>query len=177
MNSIPRHCFVGLLVLFPVLSRAQSVTNNPISPHAQNLVVLQGEKLVPLKPDEFLRAPYTILYFAAGWCPDCRRFSPALVDAYDRQDKGEKRFEVLLLTRDKTEGDMLRYMQREKMKWPALAFDKAGAASDLEKYYSGHGIPCLTVIDRDGNVVLQSRSDQDANEVLRELQALLKNKV
>jgi thiol-disulfide isomerase/thioredoxin len=175
MNKI-RRFFAGLLVLIPVFARAQSATHNPITPHARDLVVLEGDKLVPLKSDEFSKVPYTILYFAAGWCPDCRRFSPALVEAYGRQDKGGKQFEVLLLTRDKTKDDMVRYMHNEKMKWPALAFDKAGAAADLEKYYSGHGIPCLTVIDPEGKVVLQSKSDQDANEVLKELQALLKNR-
>jgi nucleoredoxin len=96
---------------------------------------------VPLKPGKFLSAPYTVLYFGAGWCPDCRRFSPALVAAYDRQTQEERRFEVLLLTMDKTPDAMLKFMRSEKMRWPALAFDKIAGAEALKKYYSGQGIP------------------------------------
>jgi hypothetical protein len=48
-------------------------------------------------------------------------------------------------------------------------------AEDLKKYDSGHGIPCLSVIDSQGTLVLQSQSDQDAADVLRQLQDLLKS--
>jgi hypothetical protein len=46
-------------------------------------------------------------------------------------------------------------------------------ASDLKKFYSGGGIPCLTVIDQKGAAVLQSKSDQVATQVLKQLQDLL----
>jgi len=64
-------------------------------------------------------------------------------------------------------------MRHLNMKWPALSFDKVAGAGDLQKFYSGDGIPCLTVIDQKGVVVLQSKSDQDANHVLKQLQDLL----
>ena len=144
--------------------------------HAKDLVVLRSDKLISLEPDKLSVAPYTVLYFGAGWCPDCRKFSPALVDAYDHQSGTKKRFEVLFLTMDRSADGMLKFMQTEKMHWPAVAYDKMGSAEDLKKYYSGHGIPCLTVIDPKGTVVLQSKSDQDAKEVLKELDDLLNQK-
>jgi thiol-disulfide isomerase/thioredoxin len=154
-----------------------SDTGNPvIAPHAKDLVVLAGEKLESFKAPEFLKAPYMILYYGAGWCPDCRRFSPTLVGAYNQQPKGERQFEVLLISRDKSADGMLKFMKAEKMAWPALAFDKIESADDLKKFYSGHGIPCLSIIDPSGKLILQSRSDQDAADVLRELQELLKSK-
>jgi thiol-disulfide isomerase/thioredoxin len=164
---------LSLLLALPFGSRAEDSLNSVIAPHAGDLVSLQGDQLAPFKSEEFLKARYTILYFSAGWCVDCRRFSPSLVSAYDAQQKGANRFEVLLLTRDKTENNMLQYMRHTKMKWPALAFDKVAAADDLKKFYSGYGIPCLTVIDQKGAVVLQSKSDQDATQVLKQLQDLL----
>jgi nucleoredoxin len=171
-NSI-RHLAVALLLALPLVSKAEDTVNPVLAPHAQDLVAVQGDQLAPFKSSEFLKARYTILYFSAGWCPDCRRFSPTLVSAYDAQQKGGPRFEVLLLTQDKTEKDMLQYMRHVKMKWPALAFDKVAAADDLKKFYSGDGIPCLTVIDQKGAVILQSKSDQDATQVLKQLQDLL----
>jgi thiol-disulfide isomerase/thioredoxin len=169
---IRRFAFV-LLFGLPFVMRAENSLNPVIAPHARDLVSLQNDQLAPIKSDEFLKARYTILYFSAGWCIDCRRFSPSLVSAYDAQKKGASRFEVLLLTRDKTEKDMLQYMVHTKMNWPALAFDKVAGADDLKKFYSGSGIPCLTVIDQKGTVVLQSKSDQDAVQVLKQLQDLL----
>lgn len=154
---------------------AQPVRNVVTSVHAQDLVALQGKKLVPFKSEPFYEAPYTLLYFGAGWCPDCRQFSPALVAAYNDQPAGAKRFEVLLVSRDNNAAGMLDFMSSEKMPWPAIAFDKLAAAQDLERFYPGHGTPCLTVIDPQGSIVLQSKDDQDAKEILRQLQKLVGN--
>jgi thiol-disulfide isomerase/thioredoxin len=153
---------------------AEPLVPNPVlARHADELRILRGDELVAFDSTQFRQASYTILYFGAGWCPDCRRFSPNLVSAYDQQGAATKRFEVLLLSRDKNPQGLLQFMRSEKMKWPALAFDKLDSAQDLQRYYSGHGIPCLTVIDSTGKVVLQSKDDQDANEVLQALQNLL----
>jgi thiol-disulfide isomerase/thioredoxin len=168
-----RQFALSFLMLLPLGTRAENSLNPVLAPHAQDLVALQGDQFAPFKSEDFLKTRYTILYFSAGWCVDCRRFSPSLVSAYDAQQKGANRFEVLLLTNDKTEKDMLQYMRHTKMKWPALAFDKVAEAADLKKFYSGDGIPCLTVIDQKGAVVLQSKSDQDATQVLKQLQDLL----
>ena len=174
MKRVILVCGVGVVLLGPRLAEAAEMRNALISAHTKDLVVLQGEKLVPFQSDEFLKAPYTLLYYGAGWCPDCRRFSPSLVEAYNQQPKGEKRFEVLLFSMDKTADGLLKFMRTEKMNWPALAFNKIGRAEDLKKYYSGHGIPCLSVIDSEGKVLLQSKSDEDAEEILKELKDLLK---
>jgi nucleoredoxin len=163
----------ALLVAFSISSQAAQTGNPVVAPHTADLVALREDQLVPFNSAKFLTAPYTVLYFSAGWCPDCRKFSPSLVDAYAHQTNGMPRFEVLLLSQDKNADGMLKYMQTEKMQWPALAFDKVKGAEDLKKLYSGHGIPCLTVINPKGEVVLQSKSDQDANEVLKELQEML----
>jgi thiol-disulfide isomerase/thioredoxin len=167
---------LGSLMVLSAPSRAADAPNPVVAPHARDLVALEGDHLAPFAADKFLQASYTVLFFSAGWCVDCRKFAPDFVKAYDAQPANGKRFEVLLLSRDKTPKDMLQYMRSEKMKWPALAFDKLAGAQDLEKFYGNHGIPCLTVIDQKGKVVLQSKSDQDALSVLKDLQALVNMK-
>jgi thiol-disulfide isomerase/thioredoxin len=144
-----------------------------LASHAADLVALQGEKLVPFKSTSSQPAQYTVLYFSAGWCPDCRHFSPALVDAYNHQPGKSNRYEVVLVSRDRNAAEMLKYMKSERMPWPALAFEKVAEAKDLEHLYSGQWIPCLTVLDSKGAVVLQSKNDQDANEVLQQLTKLV----
>jgi thiol-disulfide isomerase/thioredoxin len=160
------------LAVFAGWGAAPPTRNSLIAAHDRDLVVLEGERLVAFNSSDFPRAPYTVVYFGAGWCPDCRRFSPALVEAYNRQSASERKFEVLLVSRDRSDEGMLKFMKAEKMPWPALAFDKIASARDLEALYSGHGIPCLTVIDATGAVLIQSQSDQDAREVLNRLEAL-----
>ncbi len=167
---------LAALVLLPSALRGEDAPNPVIAPHAPDLVALQDDKLAPFKSNDFLKARYTILYFGARWCPDCRAFSPSLVRAYDAQPKGAARFEVLFVSQDRTGKEMLKYMADEKMKWPALAFEKVAGAADLKKLYSGHGIPCLTIIDQKGAVVLQSKSDKDAAQTLKQLQDLLASK-
>src|ERR1041385_5264741 len=144
MNPCARYFLTGwisLLAFVPAFSHAEKTANVVVAPHAKELVALQGEKLVSFKSDNFLQAPFTILYFGAGWCPDCRRFSPALVAAYDRQSPTDRRFEVIFISKDKSEESMLKFMRSEQMKWPALAFNKITSATNLTRLYSGHGIP------------------------------------
>jgi len=177
MNTMFRSSFFGFCILTASALNAQARPNSVREPHAKDLVVLAGDQLVPFSSNNsarFLRTPYTVLYFGAGWCPDCRHFSPSLVAAYDRQEAGARQFEVLLISQDKTAEGMLKFMKTEHMRWPALSFEQVAQAKDLNSFFSGHGIPCLTVIDSKGAVVLQSKNDQDANDVLQELAALLK---
>ena len=107
---------LGLVFACQNLSPAAEVPNAIIAPHAKDLVVLQGEKLVPFESAQFLKAPYTIIYFGAGWCPDCRRFSPALVQAYNQQPNGADRFEVLFFSMDKSAEGMLKFIKSEKLR-------------------------------------------------------------
>jgi nucleoredoxin len=154
----------SLLLAGWAVALSAAETNTLVAAHASDLVVLQGQALVPYDATR-LKAPVIVLYFGAGWCPDCRKFSPKLVAAYNAQPK-EKTFEVLFISRDKNEEGMLRFMKTEKMPWPALSFSKVEGADDLKKFFSGKGIPCLTIIDAQGRVLKQSASDQDAEEVL-----------
>jgi hypothetical protein len=74
-----------------------------------------------------------------------------------------------LVSQDNTAPEMLKFMKTERMAWPALSFEKISAAKDISRYFPGHGIPCLTVIDSKGNILLQSKSDQDAGDILQDL--------
>ena len=121
--------FLTLILVSVGALRAEPQTNVVVAPHASDFVALSGDAVVPFKATELLRARYTVLYFGAGWCPDCRRFSPSLVGAYDHQTSAvPRRFEVLLISQDKSAEGMVSFMKSEKMKWPALAFDKIASA-------------------------------------------------
>jgi hypothetical protein len=92
MKMTIRQFGLNFLLVLPFVSRAADALNSAIAPHARDLVSLQSDQSALFKSQEFLKARYTILYFGAGWCVDCLRFSPSLVRAYDAQPKGTNRF-------------------------------------------------------------------------------------
>lgn len=177
MNSHLTGALIFSFALVATSLQAAHEQNAVLAPHASDLVVLHGDKLVPFKESHhFLNAEYTILYFGAGWCSDCRKFSPGLVAAYKHPFLAGRPFEVLYIPQDRSEAEMRQFMIKEKMKWPALAYEKVGDAADLAKYHPKKSIPWLAVIDRAGNVLLHSESDKDAAEVLQRLEEKLKSK-
>ena len=118
---------------------------------------------------------YILIYFSAHWCPPCRRFTPKLVEFYNKFNKGE--FEVILVSADRTKKAQLEYMTSTSMPWPAVKLSKI-RKSGLQSY-AGQGIPCLVMIKPDGTIV----SDTNVNgqylgpqKVLSDLKKILSEK-
>jgi nucleoredoxin len=62
------------------------------------------------------------LYFSAGWCGPCKRFTPVLADLYSRaKAENPSDFEVLFLSACNDEEQFVDY--HSKMSWPAVPFD------------------------------------------------------
>ena len=73
---------------------------------------------------ERLKGKIVGLYFSAHWCPPCRKFTPALVKFYDQLQQQNQPFEIVLVSSDKSEKEMYKYMQETKMKWLALPYGR-----------------------------------------------------
>ena len=112
---------------------------------------LEGKTTDPLNAN----ADYLAIYFSAHWCPPCRTFTPILADFYKDHFKDGGDFDVLFVSADRSERAMKEYIRWGKMKFPALEFDEKKNARNITKY-AGNGIPCLVVIDREGNVIADS---------------------
>ena len=117
-----------------------------------NLLVLDGKSLKKLK--EFKKpTKYYLFYYTASWCPPCQKFTPSLVEFYNKNKSDE--FEVILVTSDNNEDAMEGYAQQKKMPWPHLEL------RDAEKFkkefsHPGGGIPNLVLTDLDGNLIKTS---------------------
>ena len=92
------------------------------------------------------------LYFSARWCPTCRKFTPTLVEFYNRIAAAHPEFEIIFISNDRSAPAMEAYMRDMQMPWPAIKFDKIAEKETLNKY-AGSGIPCLVVIDAQGRVL------------------------
>ncbi len=158
-------------------SKASSSTSNAIAKDLSgDLVSLaDGRRLKRLDDPTLESKKYIAVYFSAAWCGPCREFTPKLVEWYGQRTEADHgKFEVILMSRDRNAKAMEDYMKEDKMPWPALAFTKRDR-SPLAKY-KGNGIPCLVVIDGEGNVLSDSYVGDNyvgPSKVLKDLEKLL----
>ncbi|MBL9160328.1 MAG: redoxin domain-containing protein [Verrucomicrobiales bacterium] len=117
------------------------------------LVAVDGKRVSKYEMAE--EPQYYAFYFSASWCGPCKAFTPKLISFYNESPGAKKTFEVVFMSRDNSEGDMEEYMTTDKMPWPAVRFRDADRIDEITKY-RGRGIPCLVLVDRQGNVVSDS---------------------
>ncbi len=140
----------------------------------EHLVKFDGRGLDDWEGDG--QPEYYAIYFSAGWCGPCRRFTPSLVEFYENYHEKHKNFEVIFVSSDRSEDDMEGYMKEAGMPWPALDFSKKQRVRELTRY-SESGIPNLVVVDRDGKVLSKSYVNgkyEGPSKVLADLENFVK---
>ena len=167
MNRLIQKILVCGIVFFGIRTADAATSSAPAAPTAQKTVAspvakLLANNLVVPAHDNFayykLPNPgpdYFALYFSAGWCGPCHKFTPKLVKFYQQMKAHHDNFEVIFVSFDKNEDDMLTYMHELSMPWPAVRFSEGWINAKL-KACCGPGIPCLVVIDAKGNVIANS---------------------
>ena len=122
-----------------------------------NLVKIKGKSLKSLKDFE-KPSKYYLFYYTASWCGPCQKFTPSLVEFYDKNKPGNSDFEVVLITSDSDEESMEEYAVDKEMPWPQLKLSK------VEKFkkefrHPGTGIPNLVLTDLEGKLLKTSYED------------------
>lgn len=128
-----------------------------------NLVILDGKSLKRYTP-ETKPAKYYIFYYTASWCGPCQKYSPTLVEFYNKNKNAN--FEIVLITSDSDEGDMENYAKEKKMPWPQLKMsrvEKFGKQFD----HQVSGIPSVITCDLDGNIVSRSESVAELSKLVK----------
>ncbi|HSH39243.1 MAG TPA: thioredoxin-like domain-containing protein, partial [Chthoniobacterales bacterium] len=114
------------------------------------------------------------LFFAGNWCPSCRKFTPELVQYYNRVAAAHPELEVVFVSSDRSASAMEKYMRDSNMPWPAVKYEKIAEKEELKKY-AGSGIPCLVLVDASGRVLSDSYAGKTylgPSKVLRDLDHL-----
>lgn len=101
-----------------------------------------------------LNTDHLLLYFSAHWCPPCQTFTPKLVEFYNDHGGGQL-FQILFISNDHNEKEMLGYMKSANMPWPGVILHSE-ATRILNKTYSGQGIPRLVLLNREGEILADS---------------------
>jgi len=111
-----------------------------------NLVKYEGKGLKKFEP-EAKPKKYYVFYYTASWCGPCHKFTPSLVEFYNKNKNDN--FEVVVISWDQEESAMEGYAKEAKMPWPLLKLSKA--AGFQKKFNHGvTGIPSVIVCDLEG---------------------------
>ena len=139
-----------------------------------DLVTSKNGTLQVANDQAFEKKKLIALYFSGRWCPSCRKFTPELVDYYNRVAAAHPEFEVVFVSSDRSGPAMEEYMRDTKMPWPAVKYEKIAEKEELKKY-AGSGIPCLVLVDASGKVISDSYAGKTylgPSKVLRDLDQL-----
>ncbi len=119
------------------------------------------------------------VYFSAHWCGPCRKFTPQLVEYYNRVAPQHPEFEIVFFSHDRSPADFETYMRETNMPWPAFDFAKLKAKQALTKD-AGPGIPSLVLFDSSGNLISSSyvgSQYRGPQQVLADLDAIFSGKL
>ena len=119
----------------------------------QDLVRFSGGRMKQVDEADLNAKDHYAIYYSAHWCPPCRKFTPQLVSFYNSYSKRHDNFEIIFVSSDRSEDEMEDYIKTANMPWPALKF---GQRDHPATRYSGRGIPCLVLLDNNGNVLADS---------------------
>jgi nucleoredoxin len=140
---------------------------------AGKLVHLEGDEVKPLDTQNLRNIRLFAIYNSAIWCGPCRKFTPKLVEAYQRLKAKHPDFEVIFVSSDRDENSMANYMRTDRMPFPAVRF---GAQADLKKLYCGNSIPWLVCVAPNGQPLTKNGADKQyiaPDQILGSIESLL----
>lgn len=156
---------------------AWAAAQSPVAKAFRNrLQVLRRGEMVPVDTRELPEPEIYLIYFGALWCGPCVRFSPELLQAYERlKVAAGRRFELVFVSSDRSASEQIEYVKKVGMSFPVLKFSAVGSAPVVERW-RGRGIPCLVALTRDGEVIFHSYRGEEylgPRHVLEQVTGLL----
>ena len=140
-----------------------------------DLVQLKDGSISRYNDDALESKKWIALYFSASWCGPCRKFTPQLVEYYNRVAPQHPELELILVSSDRSAFNMESFMRNMQIPWPAIDFPKLQGKDGIMQF-AGKGIPCLVIVNAKGDVIANSYVDGKyvgPAKVLEQLDALL----
>ena len=98
---------------------------------------------------------FYLFFFSANWSPQGHKFTPQLVEYYNRVAPQHPEFEVIFFSADRSPFGMETYMGQANMPWPAVEYDKLASKAGIQNNFV-RGLPCLILVDGSGRVLSDS---------------------
>jgi nucleoredoxin len=93
------------------------------------------------------------IYYSASWCGPCRQFTPMLAKFYTEMKKKGKKFEIVLVSRDRSPDEFVGYY--EKMPWLACTWENfQQVAQQTSGPLKVQGIPHFVLLEGDDATVI-----------------------
>jgi Thioredoxin-like len=139
-------------------------------------LVYWHEETVTSFDDEVLENKRLYLFFFSAFgSPQGRKFTPQLIDYYNRVAPAHPEFEVVFFSLDRSQFAMETYLSQTRMPWPAVAYDKLSQKEEIIKNLV-RGIPCLVLLNANGEVLSTNGggpTDPGPDKVLADLDKIL----
>ena len=91
------------------------------------------------------------IYFSAHWCPPCRKFTPSLVESYNKMKASGKKIEIVFVSADKDVDGFNEYFS--EMPWLAVKYG-SDSIDELNDRYGVSGIPALVFVNpKTGDII------------------------
>jgi thiol-disulfide isomerase/thioredoxin len=114
---------------------------------------------------------YFVIYHGARWCPYTQKFTPDLLKLYKEMKPKHPEFEVIYVPAEKSAAELQQYAKEMDFPWPAIDFQKKKESAVLAWILGRSSTPELGVLDRYGNVVIDSAT-VDRDTALKQLAVL-----
>ncbi|HST31419.1 MAG TPA: thioredoxin-like domain-containing protein [Chthoniobacterales bacterium] len=144
-----------------------------------DLVQYRNGSLVHFDDSAIASKKLIAVYFSAHWCGPCRKFTPQLVEYYNRVVPQHPEFEIVFYSHDRSSADFETYMREANMPWPAIDFPKLRGKQALTKE-AGPGIPSLVLFDSTGRLISSSYAGskyRGPQQVLADIDAIFAGKM
>lgn len=142
-----------------LIARARELVLIPASERPSRIAAALNGNLIDSSgkavANNFDQTQLFALYYGASWCPPCRTFSPGFVKYINQISAENPKLTVVLMSNDKVDAEMLKYMKAESMPWAALPLSKL-QRNPLFLSYTKGSIPQLVIVDRAGKVLADS---------------------
>jgi hypothetical protein len=139
-----------------------------------DLVAVHDGVVGPFDDESFRDKKFYLFFFSANGSPMGRKFTPQLIEYYNRVVPQHPEFEVVFFSADRSQFGMETYMSQSRMPWPAVTYSKIGAkAAGLDPNMIKE-IPTLILLDAGGAILSKTGgSGEDAVKVLADLDKIL----
>jgi hypothetical protein len=125
-----------------------------------DLVSLQRGEVKPFDDRSIAEKKLYLLFFSANTSALARKFTPLLVEYYNRVAPLHPEFETIFFSKDRSPFGMETYMRESNMPWPAVVFDKV--KDKLPVQAPAADLPVLILVNGSGNVLSSSTGSQNA---------------
>eukprot|EP01084_Bolivina_argentea_P275619 470078_1 len=86
-------------------------------------------------------------YFSAIWCPPSKAFTPKLKQLYDIANKEKKKLQIIFISSDQSEDEMMNYFQKFHGDYLAIDFNDKARKELLGKVFQCTYIPHLCIVN------------------------------